>query len=389
MTIASQITVAVKPQFYNTNLNTVPLGPGSTLKLKIIGLQGDRALIDFGHYRATADIKIPVTLGQELTVQVLEVGRQLKLGVITADQKTPLPTELLGQRPLTSPEEGLYKSQKALSQTLNQILRSSLGKNLDPSFLSTLDRLNSYLEPFDLKQIVHDLLPRLKSHLDNSGFIFEKSLESIISRVLEGGETPPAKSLADLADVKTVVHRDLKPNLFLLQAFIEGKETLQKMVDPGTVDSLKKAIESVLGDIGRQQGRAVSQLDSTDPFQMFTYTLPLKDGQRPAKLNVFYGKKQKSGSKKGFQVSLLLSMDRLGDVRADFYLLGSDLSVTFYVTKPSAMISIKEHYPQLEQLLGGLFDQIQLKVKVSEKRVKDFDRPVVPAAGNHRVDLRV
>jgi len=82
-------------------------------------------------------------------------------------------------------------------------------------------------------------------------------------------------------------------------------------------------------------------------------------------------------------------MDRLGDVRADFYLLGSDLSVTFYVTKPSAMISIKEHYPQLEQLLGGLFDQIQLKVKVSEKRVKDFDRPVVPAAGNHRVDLRV
>ena len=74
------------------------LEPGSTLKLKIIELKGDRALIDFGSFRTTADIKIPVTLGEELMVRVLEAGKQLKLGVIIADQKNPLSAELSGRR---------------------------------------------------------------------------------------------------------------------------------------------------------------------------------------------------------------------------------------------------------------------------------------------------
>ena len=122
---------------------------------------------------------------------------------------------------------------------------------------------------------------------------------------------------------------------------------------------------------------------------MFTYTLPLKEGDQPAKLKVFYEKKQKSGSKKGFQISLLLSMDRLGDVRTDFFLLGKDLNLTFYVTEPSARAAIQENYQELHDLLHGLFDQIQLKVNVSEKRVKDFDRPDIHMAGNQKVDLRI
>jgi hypothetical protein len=82
-------------------------------------------------------------------------------------------------------------------------------------------------------------------------------------------------------------------------------------------------------------------------------------------------------------------MDRLGDVRTDLSLLGKDLNISFYVTEPSAMIEIQENYQELETLLHDLFDQIQLKVKVSQKRVKDFDRPDVQRAGNRKVDLRI
>ena len=124
-------------------------------------------------------------------------------------------------------------------------------------------------------------------------------------------------------------------------------------------------------------------------IQVFTYTLPLKEGDQTARLKVFYEKKQKSGSKKGFQISLLLSMDRLGDVRTDFSLLGKDLNITFYVTEPSALIEIQENYRELDALLHVLFDQVQLKIKVSEKKVKDFDRPDVQMAGNRKVDLRI
>lgn len=365
------------------------LEPGSILKLKIIGLQGDRALIDFGSFRTTADIKIPVTLGQELTVRVLEAGQQLKLGVINADQKNPLSAELSGQRLEAPSAENLNKVQNDLSRILDQAAGPLDGKRLPSSIFNVLESLNAHFEPFELKDIIAELLPRIKSHFENSGIFFEKSLERIISQILEEKHGGSTKSLADLSEVKSVFNRDLKPNLLLLQHFIEEKETLQKIFEPRTLAVLKGAIDTMLSDITQQQGRAVRQLESTDPFQVFTYTLPLKEGDQTAKLKVFYEKKPKSGSKKGFQISLLLSMDRLGDIRTDLSLLGKDLNISFYVTEPSAMIEIQENYQELETLLHDLFDQIQLKVKVSQKRVQDFDRPDVQRAGNRKVDLRI
>jgi hypothetical protein len=389
MAITSQITVSVKPEFYKSTLKMGGLEPGNTLKLKIIGLQGDRALIDLGNFRTTADIKIPVTLGEELTVKVLEAGRQLKLGVINSDQKNPGVSEAPGQRRQAPPAENLNKIGNELSRILNHVADLSGDKKSPSSIFNVLARLNSYFEPFELKEIMAELLPRLKSHFDNSGIFFEKSLERIISQALEEKDGPPTKSLADLSEIKAVFSRDLKPNLLLLQHFLEGKETLQKIFDPNTLAVLKGAVDSLLADITRQQGRAVTQLESTDPFQVFVYTLPLKEGDQAAKLKIFYEKKQKSGLKEGFQISLLLSMNRLGDVRTDFFLLGNDLNLTFYVTEPSTKIAIQDNFRELDDLLHGLFDQVQLKVIVSDKKVKDFDRPDVQMTGNHKVDLRI
>jgi len=279
MEINSQITIPIKPDAGKSHLEMSALAPGSTLKLKIIALNGGRALIDFGNFRATADIKIPVTLGQELMVRVLEACRQLKLGVITPDQKNPMSPERMGHRL----------------------------------------------------------------------------------------ETLPAENLNTYGD----------------------KETLQKIFDPKTLTILKSSINTLLTDITGQQGRAVNQLESADPFQVVTYTLPLKEGSQTAKLRIYYEKKQKSGSKKGFQVSLFLSMERLGDIRTDFYLLENDLNITFFVTEPSTQIKIQENYSELRELLDSLFDQIQLKIKVSETKVRDFDRPIVQIAGDRQVDLRI
>ena len=279
MEINSQITIPIKPDAGKSHLEMSALAPGSTLKLKIIALNGDRALIDFGNFRATANIKIPVTLGEEMMVRVLEAGRQLKLGVITPDQKNPMSPERMGHRL----------------------------------------------------------------------------------------ETLPAENLNTYGD----------------------KETLQKIFDSKTLTILKSSIDTLLTDISGQQGRAVNQLESADPFQVVTYTLPLKEGSQTAKLRIYYEKKQKSGSKKGFQISLFLSMERLGDIRSDFYLLENDLNITFFVTKPSTQIRIQENYSELRELLDSLFDQIQLKIKVSETKVRDFDRPIVQIAGDRQVDLRI
>lgn len=389
MEINSQITVPIKPEALKSQLKMGALEPGRTLKLKVIELNGNRALIDLGNFRATADIKIPVTLGQELMVRVLEVGQQLKLGIVAVDQKNPMSPEMPGQPLEAPPGENLNKVQNELSRILNQATDLSGNKKIPSSIFNTLASLNAYFEPFELKEIIAELLPRLKSHFENSGIFFEKSLERIISQVLADKDSGSPPNLADLSAVKAVFSRDLKPNLLLLQHFMAEKETLSKIFGPRTLAILKGVVDTLLSDINQQQGRAVSQLDSSDPFQVFTYTLRIKEGDPPAKLKVFYEKKQKSGSKKGFQISLLLNMDRLGDIRTDFYLLENDLNLTFYVTKPAAMIEIQENYQELHDLFDDLFDQVQLKVKVSEKKVKDFDRPVIQKSGSQRVNLRI
>ena len=363
--------------------------PGSTLTLKVIELQGDRALIDFGNFRAAADIKIPVTLGEELTVKVLEAGKQLKLGIINLDQKNAIPAEVSAQGSEKRPNDNLNKVQNDVIRILNQVANPFRGQKTPLSIFNILASLNAYFEPIELKEIISDLLPRLRSHFENSGIFFEKSLEQAITRELQDRDGATTKILADLSDVKTIFNRDLKPNLLMLQHLIDDKESLQKFFGPRALTVMKKAIDTLLSDINHQQGRAVSQRDSADPFQVFTFTLPLKTEDQTAKLKVYYEKKQNPESKKRFQISLLLTMDRLGDVRSDLTMLGKDLQVNFYVTEPAAMMAIQENFQELNELLRDLFDQIQLKVNVSAKRVKNFDQPETPIAGNRKVDVRI
>ena len=64
MKLTSQITVSLKPELYRSRLNNLMFKPGQAINLKVLELRGDRALIDFGNFRATADIKIPVTRGE-------------------------------------------------------------------------------------------------------------------------------------------------------------------------------------------------------------------------------------------------------------------------------------------------------------------------------------
>jgi hypothetical protein len=389
MDISSHITVAVKPEFYKSKAKMGAFQPGSTLTLKIIALKGNRALIDFGNFRSTADIKIPVTLGQEVTVKVLESGKQLKLGVIDPGQKNIIPAEASGQGLRAPANDNLTKIQNDFSRILNQVAGSSGGKKLPLSIFNILASLNAYFEPIELKEIISELLPRLKSHFENSGIFFEKSLERAIIQGPGEKDGGVVRNPAELAEVKTIFSRDLKPNLIVLQQFIAENQSLQKIFGTRTLAVMKAAIDNLLSDINQQQGRAVSQLDSAEPFQMFTFTLPLKEENQTARLKVFYEKKQKSESKKDFQISLLLSMDRLGDVRTDLILSEGDLQVTFYVTEPSAKVAIQKNLPELADLLQHFFDRLQLKVNVSEKSVKNFDRAANHTDGNRRVDVRI
>ena len=215
------------------------------------------------------------------------------------------------------------------------------------------------------------------------------SLENSIIKSLGNAESGTPKQLAGLPEVKNIIDRDFKANLMALKFLMEDKETLQKFFGPKTLATLNSSINSLLDHITQQQGRAAGQLDTAEPFQVFSYALPLKEGEQTARLKVYYQKKQHADANKGFRISLLLSMDRLGDLRTDFFLLDKDLTITFFVKEDPVRVKIREKFPELQDLLQGFFNQIFLKVIVSEKKVAEFDREDLQVTGDRRVDLRV
>ncbi len=82
-------------------------------------------------------------------------------------------------------------------------------------------------------------------------------------------------------------------------------------------------------------------------------------------------------------------MDRLGDLRTDFFLLDKDLTITFFVKEDPVKVKIQENFLELQELLHGFFNQILLKVIVSEKKVTDFDHEDLQVSGDRKVDLRI
>jgi hypothetical protein len=377
MDITSQITVTMKPERSKSLGHLDAIVTGSTLKLKILELRGDRALIDFGNFRATADVKIPVTLGEELRVKVVASGEQLKMVVIRSEPETPLATERLPGRLEAPAADSLEKVQTEVKRILNQALNAHIGKSIPKSIVNILNVLNTYYEPIELKDAIANLIPRLKSYLENSGIFFEKNLENLI---LKNQISP---------DVKHILSRDLKANLMTFKFLMEEGQDLQKFFNARSLAALNKGINSLLDQITQQQGRAVSQHEAAESFQFFTYLLPLNEEAQSARLKVYYQKKQHPGSEKGFRISLLLTLDRLGDLRTDFFLLDEELSINFFVKDDATSVTLQNNLPELRELLNGFFDQIRLNVILSEKKVTDFDREDLLVAGDRKVDLRV
>ena len=233
------------------------------------------------------------------------------------------------------------------------------------------------------------MVPRLQSHMANSGFFFEKMLETAIVKLFNETDPASVKAVANHPEVQAILGRDLKANLLALKSIAADDALLQQTFNVKSLAALRRVADWLLGDITGQQDRAVKQLASPEPFQVFTVALPLAEQQQTAKLKIYYPKKQKGGSKKGFQISLLLSMDRLGDLRTDFYLLENDLTVTFFVKDRTTQTKIQENYLELPKLLNPLFNQILLRIIVSENKIKAFDRQDTQISGDRCIDLRI
>lgn len=254
---------------------------------------------------------------------------------------------------------------------------ASSSSALPPEIREMLSRLGSHFEPLDIGESAIKLAPRLKSLIENSGMFFEKKMEEAIQRFMEATERLGGMdNLGRLPDIRSIISEDLKPNLLKLQEFFNRNNPAQDSPRQDSLETLRKAVDELLNSINGQQARAQEQFVQQQSQQQnqlvfFSFQLPVK-GQEDAQLKVFYNKKKGNAPDEDFRLSLLLDMERLGQIRTDFANSGKNLTITFYVKAADIKGHIDSHLHQIRESLGEEFNSLAISVLVSREKIAEF-----------------
>ena len=381
------INVYFDPQIKEAGIDRETLKTGDILRLKVLEKLSDhRVAVDFGKFRANAEIKFPVNVGEELMVKVVETGRQFRLQVAHSDSEAA--QRVLGKFEFLS-NEIFQRIRSEIQQVYHQTKNLSQSHKLPPSICQALDNIQRYFTALTLGENTAKLAADLKAYVEHSGFFFEKQIEDILTQLRETSATFSTKRVIDSAEIKRLFSNDLKPNLMLLKDIFETRAATLTAVDAKNLTKLRAAVDALLTDIGNQQSLAVKKQFHPDPFHVLALLLPLTQKEQTAKLKVYYPKKQKAAARNGFKISILLNMTRLGQIRTDLFLLDKDLTITFFLENKTSKNILEKHHSEIKTPLQPWFDYIVIRSVISKKRIKEFHREDWNISDDKHVNLRI
>ncbi|MCX6583618.1 MAG: hypothetical protein NT166_25875 [Candidatus Aminicenantes bacterium] len=296
-----------------------------------------------------------------------------------------------GRPPFEPPPEvkEMFANLSRLSGAVRDTL-AAYADNLPSEVKQMMATLQSHFEPLDISQNALKLAPKLKSLVEDSGIFFEKKIHDAVGRLADasariGGESPDR-----LPGTVDTINNDLKPNLLLLREYFDSDKFPSRLAHLESFAVIKRAVEDLLTNIDNQQGRAMDAEVLRQPVLVFSFQLPLKGGAE-ARLKVFYNRKRKKKEEGEFKLSLLLDMNRLGEIRTDFSQAGKKLNITFFVKNNKIKEYIETHLDEVEEPLGPGFKSVNLKVSVSREKIAAFAaEPVGPGIVTDKaVDIKV
>ena len=390
MDISSLLQAILDPQLNRSAWAQEVIKPGDVFRLKVVDVKDNqRALVDLGKFRALAEVNFPVKAGADLLVKVTGTEGQLRLQLIDSESRAVVGSKNgSGQLKILS-FELFDKIQSDIRQAAHQILKLPQSQ-LPPEHISrALATLDAHFESIDLNRNMEKWLPLLKSRLEETGVFFEKKLGDIIRQLADRPEPDLARELIRSPEIKKILTQDLKPVLLVLKEYLEIPDSIFKTLDAKSLASFKGTLDMLLADISNQQSRAISRHELPDPFQVFSFVLPLKEDQKKAQLKLYCPKKKQNDSRAEFKISLLLDMDRIGEVRTDFFLMKKDLSITFFVKDEVSKKQFETHFEEISEPLNSLFDYLVLKAVASEEKIQEFHHEDLDLGGDRQIDLRV
>ncbi len=297
-----------------------------------------------------------------------------------------------GQPIFESPPEvkEMFANLSRLSGTIRDTL-AAYSNNLPSEVKQMLATLQSHFEPLDISENALKLVPKLKSLVEDSGIFFEKKIHDTIGRLVDAsGRFSGSENLNRLPETVDIINKDLKPNLLLLREYFDSDKFPARLQQLETFVVIKRAVEELITNIDNQQGRAMDAEILRQPVLVFSFQIPLKGGTE-ARLKVFYNRKRKKKEEGEFKLSLLLDMDRLGEIRTDFSQGGEKLNITFFVKNNKIKEYIQTHLDEVEEPLGPGFKSLNLKVLVSREKIAAFAaEPLGPGIVTDKVvDIKV
>ncbi|MBW2518711.1 MAG: hypothetical protein JRE88_18155 [Deltaproteobacteria bacterium] len=391
MDISLLLKAIFDPQINRSALIQQIIKPGDVFDIKIIEVKDDqRALVDFGKFRALAKVQFPVRAGADFVAKVTDTAGQLRLQVIEPDTRTAGGDKAVSNRLEILSFDLFNKIQSDIKQAAQHILHPPAGSDLPPPHISrALAALDAHFASLNLNQDLAKWLPLIKSYIENTGFFFEKKMADLILQFTRGQDTGNIQELIRDPRIQSIMGRDLKPVLLMLKAYLDTPDMEVRFPDAKELAQFKGTVDMLLSDIHNQQSRAVHKHELADPYQVFSFTLPLKENEEKARLKLYCPKKKSGSAETGFKISLLLELNRIGELRTDFFLLDGDLSITFFVKDDASKTHFEHHYKEIRDSLNSLFNYLVLKTVVSEKKIQEFHHADLDIDSDRQVDLRI
>lgn len=307
---------------------------------------------------------------------------QLPQGAIPSRLLTDLMAELIAKNNVSGTSEGTPAQEKSggmrtysdTTHTMNQTGLSPAPTQQAPQLISLLQLVAQAADS--------------KINQEAISLSAEEPLDEETRDSTSANRAEHSKGWAGFANVTRMLNAELIPALLKLEDFLNTKQTPLTPVDQKEKESLLRSVKNVLSNLKTFQRSDVQRESMPDQVQVFAYDFFIKENEQRARLKIFHPKKEK-GEKAGFRASLLLSMDKIGDIKADFFLLKKNLNITFFVKDLSIKNIIENNLHEITPQINKTVEVLTVKVKISEKAVEQFDAEWNEIPSNRIIDLKI
>jgi len=392
------------------------LQAGDILEGRVIKLFNQaEALIDFGSFRARAQVQLPLSPGELLKVMVIDAGEKIHFQIQNPEKAVSVDARALSGfiernqwidlkkladfieqvAEKISPKQGgednvPVSGDKSVVNIERQILdRQPLvqpmtnipADNEIHPVLSTVSNLKNLLRAIDAGGDAEVVSSKIASLLKSSGIFWENRVLTLALSQAGENELRQADTPIDWNlfrnQLETMGKEDVREQMNVLVRQLKEIENSQKTERPDVprLASVRAELETFLETMLAQHKQILQEMNLKQEDQaIFSFNLPFEQAKVSGKMKVYLKKKGKGRKQKeGWRISLLLDLSRIGGVRVDLFYLSQILRLSIFVGDRVIQNELMHFSPMLVARLKEFIESVHVEILVSKAKIDHFE----------------